>query len=228
MPNLAENVSFFYGDGKKIPRQNNSLISKIGSEWYITIRNPFLDRSIEAILSVDGVDVISGKASSDADAGYVVRPLHSIQIRGWREDKDTVAAFKFVDVSLSYASQRGIPGHVGEIDLRVFEESIPKKKDPPDWKKYSPQRWIPGLPDPLRTYPMAGSGPGDYLDLDRSITCSVGTGFGRAIPNPMSTTMFNRSLSCARFHWRYDTREALIRDGWWRETTFCPPPAIRV
>jgi hypothetical protein len=46
---------------------------------------------------------------------------------GWRQDDDTVGAFRFGKKKQAYASQMGSPEHVGVIGLAVFEELEPPK-----------------------------------------------------------------------------------------------------
>lgn len=46
-----------------------------------------------AVLSVDGVNAISGETASARQSGYVLDPGASVEIRGWRKSLDTVAQF---------------------------------------------------------------------------------------------------------------------------------------
>jgi hypothetical protein len=75
-----------------------------------------------AVLSVDGVNVISGETAKYDQRGYVLAPYGSYDINGWRKSTSEVAAFAFTALPNSYAAETGRPGDVGVIGMAVFRE----------------------------------------------------------------------------------------------------------
>lgn len=111
-----------------------------GSEYTIRLRNNSWKR-IMAVVSVDGVDTISGRAAAESNDGYILDAYSSTEIKGYRIDENTVAAFKFGDTQRSYANEVGAKttntvtkqeehkkttANNGVIGVRIFEE---KTKD---------------------------------------------------------------------------------------------------
>jgi hypothetical protein len=86
-------------------------------------------RRVEAVVSVDGRDVISGEPGSfKTQRGYVIAPFGSVVVDGFRQSLDHVAAFRFTHHGDSYAARRGAPQHVGVIGVAVFEERQTRKQ----------------------------------------------------------------------------------------------------
>lgn len=75
-----------------------------------------------AVLSVDGVNAVSGETASARQSGYVLDAWESTEINGWRKSLDEVAQFNFTTLSDSYAAQTGRPANVGVIGVAVFTE----------------------------------------------------------------------------------------------------------
>lgn len=75
-----------------------------------------------AVLSVDGVNAVSGETASANQGGYVLDAWESTEINGWRKSLDEVAQFNFTTLSDSYAAQTGRPANVGVIGVAVFTE----------------------------------------------------------------------------------------------------------
>jgi hypothetical protein len=87
--------------------------------YIIRITNP-TDRRIEAVVSVDGLDVIDGEGGDLRKRGYVVPPYGETRVEGFRTSQ--VATFRFSSVSGSYAGQKGKARNVGVIAVALFEE----------------------------------------------------------------------------------------------------------
>lgn len=99
------------------------LLGEEGIDYSICLRNQAPVR-IEAVLSVDGRDVVSGrKADYRTDRGYVLEPREEICVAGFRESTDSVAAFTFTAPEASYASQMGDGSNVGVIGIATFDEA---------------------------------------------------------------------------------------------------------
>ncbi|MGE8318854.1 MAG: hypothetical protein ACN6O3_15570 [Comamonas sp.] len=175
-----------------------------GASYAIQVGNRTGQR-ILAVISVDGVNVITGRtASATPDDGYVFSPWENTAITGWRKNAQQVAAFYFSDRSASYASRTGRPDDVGVIGVALFSE----RRQPP--------RPLP------RSAPY--SGEADAAAKSRSAAPSaemaapapsLGTGHG-AIENSYSgTTEFTsataRPVQLLRI--RYDSHANLVAQG---------------
>ncbi|QIL78883.1 hypothetical protein G7047_02275 [Diaphorobacter sp. HDW4A] len=101
-----------------------------GANYSIDITNR-TGRRIMAVISVDGVNAITGKsASATADDGYVFSPWQNWAITGWRKSDSQVAAFYFSESDASYASRTGRPRDVGVIGVALFRERMPEPVRP--------------------------------------------------------------------------------------------------
>jgi hypothetical protein len=92
-----------------------------GERYTIRITNPTANR-IEAVVSVDGLDVVDGEAGDLRKRGYVVPPYGETRIEGFRTSQEDVATFRFSSVSDSYAGKKGKARNVGVIAVALFEE----------------------------------------------------------------------------------------------------------
>jgi hypothetical protein len=94
---------------------------EVGQRYLISISNQSSNR-FEAVVTVDGLDVIDGRAGNFAKRGYLIQPFGSVEIDGFRQSMDEVAAFRFGSVRGSYAAQKGSDRNVGVIGVAVFAE----------------------------------------------------------------------------------------------------------
>ena len=109
-------LSGFAANGKSF------VIGEAGRRYIIVVHNN-TDNRLEIVLSVDGLDVLDGKAASFNKRGYLVDPRGEVEIDGFRPSVDTVAAFRFGSVRGSYAAQKtGDARNVGVIGVAVFNE----------------------------------------------------------------------------------------------------------
>jgi len=74
------------------------------------------------VLSVDGVNVLTGQTAATLQSGYVIDGGQSYAISGWRKSMDDVAQFVFTALPNSYAARTGRPGNVGVIGVAVYRE----------------------------------------------------------------------------------------------------------
>lgn len=79
---------------------------------------------VMTVLSVDGVNAITGQTASPNQSGYVLSPWESAEIAGWRKSEDEIAQFNFTSLPDSYASRTGRPANVGVIGVAVFNERV--------------------------------------------------------------------------------------------------------
>lgn len=92
-----------------------------GSRYAVRLRNRS-ERRVLVVLSVDGVNAISGETASTSQTGYVLGPYQSAEITGWRKSMNEAAAFYFTALGDSYAARTGRPDNVGVIGVAVFRE----------------------------------------------------------------------------------------------------------
>jgi hypothetical protein len=97
------------------------VIGQEGERYTIVLAN-HTPRRIEAVATVDGLDVMNGRSGSFENRGYVLMPWASLEIDGFRQSEDAVAAFRFAKVRDSYAAQRGEDRNVGVIGVAFFAE----------------------------------------------------------------------------------------------------------
>jgi hypothetical protein len=92
-----------------------------GQRYAIEISNRTPD-PIEALATVDGLDVMDGGRGSFAKRGYVLRPGETYRIDGFRRSQAAVAAFRFGSVDESYAARTGDDTNVGVVGVAFFAE----------------------------------------------------------------------------------------------------------
>lgn len=118
------------GEGRVLgtyPHQGMQYVEgKPGNEYQIVLRNRTGQRVL-AVVSVDGVNVVSGETASYGQSGYVLGPWETLRIQGWRKSLQRTAAFYFTELGDSYAARTGRPDNVGVIGVAAFRE----KRTPP-------------------------------------------------------------------------------------------------
>jgi hypothetical protein len=98
------------------------VMGQMGSRYTLRVVN-HTGRRIEAVVSVDGHDVLDGKpADFRSKRGYLVPAWGAADIEGWRLSQAEVAAFRFATVADSYAARTGSARDVGVIGVAVFPE----------------------------------------------------------------------------------------------------------
>ena len=127
--------------------------------------------TVEAVVSVDGRDVLDGQpADFRRHRGYLVPPHGYVDIEGWRLSPTEVAGFRFGAVAEAYAAKQGGASDIGVVGVAFFPEArpwplprwpgFPLPPSRPDWSRELPT--IPALavadgPAPVRP---ARPGPG--------------------------------------------------------------------
>jgi hypothetical protein len=95
-----------------------------GHRYSVRLSNRSAGRLL-AVLSVDGVNAVSGQNADTNQTGYVLDARESTEIAGWRKNLDEVAQFNFTALPNSYAARTGRPQNVGVIGVAVFTERMP-------------------------------------------------------------------------------------------------------
>src|SRR4030095_6421804 len=106
------------GDGQVLPVYlgggRNWVVGTPGQEYSIRFCNRSSGRVL-AVMSVDGVNVISGDTASPAQSGYVLNAYECADISGWRKSMTRTAAFYFTELPDAYATRTGRPEDGGVI-----------------------------------------------------------------------------------------------------------------
>lgn len=97
------------------------VVGNDGDRYVVEIHNNTSSR-FEAVATVDGLDVMDGRAGSFDKRGYVLSPYATITIDGFRRNMGEVAAFRFGSVRESYAARTGDDRNVGVIGVAFFTE----------------------------------------------------------------------------------------------------------
>ena len=118
----AENrtLPVYFHDGR------HYIVGRPGNEYQVNVRNN-QPNEVLAVISVDGVNAVSGETANWTQSGYVLSPYTSFGIKGWRKSMQRTAAFFFTQHENSYAARTGRPDNVGVIGVAVFR----KKVEPP-------------------------------------------------------------------------------------------------
>lgn len=102
-------------------RGSHYVAGRPGARYAIRVSNRTGGRVL-AVMSVDGVNIVSGQTASWTQSGYVLEPWQTHEITGWRKSEQEVAAFEFTALPDSYAARTGRPADVGVIGVAVFAE----------------------------------------------------------------------------------------------------------
>jgi hypothetical protein len=163
------------------------MVGKPGNEYRITVRNR-LPEDLLAVVSVDGVNAITGQTADPQQSGYVLSPRGRLDIQGWRRNLSQTAAFYFTSLPDSYAVRTGRPDNVGVIGVALFR----KRQAPPP-------------------APIGEAGP---LSRDRG-PAQIGTGHGRHETSHAYYVQFERatSMPAETMTLYYDSRANLVARG---------------
>ena len=184
---------------------------KPGRRYAVALTNRGGGRVL-TVVSVDGVNVISGETAAPDQAGYVLSSGQVAQITGWRKDMSRVAAFEFTALPNSYAARTGRPDNVGVIGVAVFRERVRYVPPPALSKEQSSRNEAASPPAPAASDAM---GSAEARRSERAQESRIGTGHGRSEHSVTSYTDFERASSTPdeiiTIH--YDSRENLLAMG---------------
>jgi hypothetical protein len=124
-PDTPYEIELVDASGTTLPTFNGEgrfyVLGHVGQRYSIRVRNPTASR-VEAVISVDGLDVIDGETAAITKRGYIVAPYSEIKVDGFRVSNDHVAAFRFSSVGNSYAGRKGQARNVGVVGVALFAE----------------------------------------------------------------------------------------------------------
>jgi hypothetical protein len=175
------------------------VVGKPGHEYQIRVANR-LGEDLLAVMSVDGVNVITGQTADPSQSGYVVSPRASLEVQGWRKSLSQTAAFYFTALPDSYAARTGRPDDVGVIGVALFR------------RKPQPVPFSPGI---------SGAAP-RAMERDDA---RLGTGHGRHEHSPAVHVTFERATSAPAeiITLYYDSHANLVARGVIREPVHAAP-----
>lgn len=223
----ARTLPVHWSDGRRY------VAGEPGHEYGIRLRNRSSERVL-AVVSVDGVNVVSGETASPSQSGYVLDPWQETTITGWRKSLDRVAAFYFTSLPDAYATRTGRPGNVGVIGVAVFQErprpAARLGSAEPLADEAAAQR--SEVPAPRPDAPTAASPPATEnaaagaqskerserrarRATDEATAQRLGTGHGRRLDSRVSWTEFERASDtpAAVLAFHYDSRRNLVALG---------------
>lgn len=175
----------------------NYVPGEQGERYSLYLRNNSAQRVL-AVISIDGVNVVSGEDASLYQQGYVLGPGQTSKVDGWRKSNSEVARFYFSSPQASYAAQTGRTDNIGVIGVAVFGEDRP----------------VPVASRPYaRSQAPAAQRSGDAAAEAMSAP-SLGTGHGEREYSYVNETYFNRSSSPIEvLRIEYDTWRVLNEKG---------------
>jgi pyruvate/2-oxoglutarate dehydrogenase complex dihydrolipoamide acyltransferase (E2) component len=203
-------LPIYWHDGRRY------VVGKPGNEYAIRVRNGGAGR-ILAVMSVDGVNAISGDTASPQQSGYVLSPYESAEIAGWRTSLSRTAAFYFTSLPDSYAARTGRPDNVGVIGFAVFGERArpialgdARRKDAAADEAKTAQ-----APAPAPASPAASARNEAAGSVAREQQSRLGTGYGRGETSYASYTQFERATDAPAetIAIYYDSYENLLAQG---------------
>ena len=184
-----------------------------GHRYGLRLRNTTAD-PVLVVVSVDGVNVVTGETAHPAQAGYVLAPWQVAEIDGWRKSDDEVAGFVFAALSDSYAVRTGRPHDVGTIGIAVFREARARPLPAPPAIARAEGR--PAAADAAGARSAVEvTGAATAREAAAAMPSSIGTGHGARAWSPVARTTFARaSTTPAQLRqWRYDDGDRLVALG---------------
>lgn len=124
------------------------VVGKPGNEYQVVVKNRRGD-DILAVVSVDGLNAMTGETANAGQSGYVLPSGSRVDVRGWRKSMDEIAAFYFTTLGDSYAARTDRPSNVGVIGVAVFQ----RKYVPPPVSTWNAPSY-PAAPAPSENYEM--------------------------------------------------------------------------
>ncbi len=210
------------------------VVGRPGNEYEIRMRNR-QHGDILTVVSVDGVNVLTGDTADWDQGGYVLGGHQGFGIKGWRKSLDRVAAFYFTALPDSYAARTGRPDHVGVIGVAVY------RKKPEPVVRYTPSpapRAEAEAPSPSLARDersdagpaadsAAGMGARSQAGVPEPVQKSarLGTGHGRSETSPVTYTEFERATAMPAevITIYYDSYRNLVAQGVIRAPSMARP-----
>ncbi len=205
------------------------VLGQPGERYAIRIHNPTA-RRVEAVVSVDGRDAVSGESADFVShRGYVIQPFGSVTVDGFRTSLERVAAFRFTDPENSYSARMGTPQNVGVIGVAFFSE---RQREPQEIA-----RRARSAPAKRSAAPSSAAPADERSSSARGDTGRLGTEFGESRMSSVTEVRFVRERSASPDRVivvRYDDASGLEARGIevfgerpWRPASVGPDPFPR-
>jgi hypothetical protein len=237
---IADVTVYDRTEGRTLPVYQQSgrhyVVGKPGNEYQVRLHNRS-GGDILTVISVDGVNAISGETANWEQSGYVLAPRQGYDLRGWRKSMERIAAFYFTEHQNSYASRTGRPHNVGVIGVAMFRrkaEPEARIEQAPRERPYSAQRDDSPYPAAEESSSSHGAAAGprsaesladSYRNAPARKRPSLGTGHGRTETSRVTYTDFERAGAnpdeVVVIH--YDTYANLVAQGVIRAPRFAQP-----
>jgi hypothetical protein len=190
------------------------VAGKPGNEYQILLKNR-TGEDILAVVSVDGVNAVSGETADPGQTGYVLGGYRAYEILGWRKSLAETAAFYFTSLGESYAARTGRPDNVGVLGVAVF------RKKP----QLSPPAANLGLAQGAPASSEKREASSDAAPRAAEQASRIGTGHGRREASLVSQVEFERASStpAETITVYYDSYRNLVARGIVRERLAEPP-----
>jgi len=191
------------------------VLGNDGQRFAIRVRNN-TDRRVEAVISVDGRDAVTGDQGDFVrQRGYLVPAFGTVLVEGFRTSLDEVASFRFTSPEGSYSARMGTPENVGVIGVAFFPErqrdaEIAERRAERAKKRSAPRSASGRGSGPA---PKASAAPRDAARADES---NLGTQWGEQRVSRVSEAPFlrqNPSSPARIVTLRYDDAEGLSARG---------------
>jgi hypothetical protein len=199
-------------------RGSTYVAGRPGERYAVRLANRSGARVL-VVLSIDGVNAISGDTAATAQTGYVLSPWQSADITGWRKSDAEAAAFYFTALPDSYAARTGRPHNVGVIGAAVFRERVPLPR-PFEAVPYSSGRDGGAARQESRRSADNSSAADEAPAREREAAAAarsdkLGTGHGEREHAPIGRTAFERATSqpAEIVQVRYDSHANLVASG---------------
>ena len=188
-----------------------SLVEAIsGEEYEIYIQPPQgLGRCL-AVIAVDGINVISGKAATPNDTHGVVIEGQPVTWKGYRHNNNSLTRFKFARAMNSLANVRGLSDSPGVISVSFYSEKTQVAQQQ-TVTKYRTENRTRMLPDgSTQTYTVQVP----YTSTkSRYSTSDMGTTGGTKIDPNLRTVSFTAGRLIGRMYMMYASTAALQNAG---------------
>lgn len=164
-----------------------------GARYAVRLSNRTGERVL-VVLSVDGVNAITGDTAAFNQSGYVLSPGESYDITGWRKSDERIAAFEFTSLGDSYAARTGRPANVGVIGAAVFREVyVPPPPPPPVvYEAPSPMSRLNGAAADAAAPAAPARESAGRAEAAPQARAKLGTGHGASEWSPIAHTGFQR------------------------------------
>ena len=164
------------------------------------------------VLSVDGVNAVSGETAAPDQSGYVLEPWERAEIAGWRKSLKEIAQFYFTALPDSYAARTDRPDNVGVIGAAVFREKARPQPAAPYLSQSAPSAGNEARAAEAADAAGLAAAPAAKATRESE---RLGTGHGEREYAPTRHTGFERAGGAPAevVSLRYDSRDNLAARG---------------